>query len=421
MFLTTAVYLVTSLISIESAFSVLVRNRKSQINIVYFILAINFAICSLTLVHITSAADITICYLWYYINIPFGCLLTTIVLHYTIIFTGSRLVQNKVIIASLYIAPVIFCLAMYTGGYFIPDFVNSEWGWDTVIHIKSAWTYLFIVFFLIPPVLSLIIYLYWKTTLEKNSFRDITEKLTTPYLTVIIAAILCPYFIHIEGMHTVNMLIDMGGQTAFTVFIVSQRIFLNRLRQTGIAADTTAEELITFLNEPVFLVMKGGKILSYNKYAEELIDVSLLERQASLYDIFDCPVTMKKIIQDIMGRKSSKGEVRCSVTIEGNKGRSFILNIQPLFNISTELTGFLVFAREDQTLVKFKDKYRITDRQLDIIYLAVAGLSNREISEKFNIKEKTVEHHLFNIYNKLGVDSKLELFNLAKNYRIIPD
>ena len=421
MFLTTAVYLVTSLISIESAFSVLVRNRKSQINIVYFILAIDFAICSLTLVHITSAADITICYLWYYINIPFGCLLTTIVLHYTIIFTGSRLVHNKIIISSLYMAPAIFCLAMFTGGYFVPDFVRSEWGWDTVIHIKSSWTYLFIIFFLIPPVLSLIIYLYWKTTLEKNSFREITEKLTTPYLTVIVAAVFCPYFIHIEGLHTINMLIDMTGQTAFTVFIVSQRIFLNRIRQAGIAADTTTEELITFLNEPVFLVMKGGKILSYNKYAGELIDISLLEKQASLYDIFDCPVTMKNIIQDMTERRSSKGEVRCSVTIDRIKTRSFILNIQPLFNTSVELTGFLVFAKEDQTLAKFKEKYRITDRQLDILYMAVAGLSNREISEEFKIKEKTVEHHLFNIYNKLGVDNKLELFNLAKNYRIIPD
>jgi DNA-binding CsgD family transcriptional regulator len=421
MFFTTAVYLVTSLISIESAFSVLARNMRSHINLVYFMLAIDFAICSLTLVHISSAIDVSICYLWYYINVPFGCLLSVLVIHYTIVFTGSTLLHSKVTVASLYIAPVFFSLAMYRGGYFVPDFVKSEWGWDTVIHINSAWTYLFIIFYLIPPILSLIIYLYWKTSLQKDSFRNITEKLIVPYITVIAAVILCPYFIHFKEEPFINMLIDMGGQTAFTAFIVSQRIYLNRLRHVRIAADTTAEELITSLNEPVFLVMRGGKILSYNKYAGELIDISFLEKQTSLYDIFDCPFTMEKIIQDIIERKSSKSEVRCSVTIGRNKTRSFTLNIQPLFNASSELTGFIIFAREDRTLAIFKDKFRITDRQLDIIFMATAGLSNREIAEKFKIKEKTVENHLFNIYNKLGVDNKIELNNLTREYNIIPD
>jgi len=421
MFFTTIVYLLTSIISIESAFSVLVRNRRSQINVVYFLLAIDFTICSLTLVHISSAIDVSICYLWYYINIPFGCLLSVLVIHYTIVFTGSTLIHNKIIIASLYIAPVLFCLAMYSSGYFTPDFVKSEWGWDTVININSAWTYLFIIFYLIPPVLSLIIYLYWKTTLQMDSFRVITEKLIVPYITIIAAVILCPYFIHFEGKPFINMLIDMGGQTAFTAFIVSQRIYLNRLRHVRIASDITAEELITSLNEPVFLIMRGGKILSYNKYAEELIDISFIEKQKSLYDIFDCPFTMEKIIQDIIDRKISKSEVRCSVTTGKNKTRSFTLNIQPLFNVSSELTGFIVFAREDKTLAIFKDKYRITDRQLDIIFMAAAGLSNREIAEKFKITEKTVENHLFNIYNKLGVDNKIELTNLAREYNIIPN
>ncbi|HOP30088.1 MAG TPA: LuxR C-terminal-related transcriptional regulator [Spirochaetota bacterium] len=421
MFFTTAFYLVTSLISIESAFSVLARNLRSHINIIYFILAIDFAICSLTLVHISSAIDVSICYLWYYINVPFGCLLSVLVIHYTIVFTGISLMHSKVTIVLLYIVPALFCIAIYRGVYFIPDFVKSEWGWDTVIHINSAWTYLFIVFYLIPPVLSLIIYLYWKNTLQKDSFRDITAKLTVPYITVIAAVILCPYFIHFEGKPFINILIDMGGQTAFTVFIVSQRIYLNRLRQVRITEDTTAEELITSLNEPVFLVMRGGKILSYNKYAEELIDISFIEKQTSLYDIFDCPFTMQKIIQDIIERKSSKSEVRCSVTIGRNKTRSFTLNLQPLFNASSELTGFIIFAKEDRTLAIFKDKYRITDRQLDIIFMAAAGLSNREIAEKFKIKEKTVENHLFNIYNKLGVDNKIELNNLSREYNIIPD
>jgi DNA-binding NarL/FixJ family response regulator len=46
-----------------------------------------------------------------------------------------------------------------------------------------------------------------------------------------------------------------------------------------------------------------------------------------------------------------------------------------------------------------------------------SGLSNIEISEKLNISENTVESHFTSIYNKLTVNNKIELFNIAKKYK----
>jgi hypothetical protein len=39
----------------------------------------------------------------------------------------------------------------------------------------------------------------------------------------------------------------------------------------------------------------------------------------------------------------------------------------------------------------------------------VAGFSNKEIAEYFNISEDTVKHHLSNIFDRLGVSTCLEL------------
>ncbi len=45
----------------------------------------------------------------------------------------------------------------------------------------------------------------------------------------------------------------------------------------------------------------------------------------------------------------------------------------------------------------------------------VAGYSNKEIAEYFKISEDTVKHHLSNIFDKLGVSTRLELALFAVN------
>jgi DNA-binding NarL/FixJ family response regulator len=60
-------------------------------------------------------------------------------------------------------------------------------------------------------------------------------------------------------------------------------------------------------------------------------------------------------------------------------------------------------------------KFGLTNRELEIISTVVAGFSNKEIAEYFKIAEDTVKHHLSNIFDKLGVSTRLELALFAVN------
>jgi DNA-binding NarL/FixJ family response regulator len=55
----------------------------------------------------------------------------------------------------------------------------------------------------------------------------------------------------------------------------------------------------------------------------------------------------------------------------------------------------------------------LTRRELEIVSAVVAGHSNREIAECSKLSEDAVKHHLSNIFDKLGVSTRLELALMA--------
>lgn len=59
-------------------------------------------------------------------------------------------------------------------------------------------------------------------------------------------------------------------------------------------------------------------------------------------------------------------------------------------------------------------RYRITRRERDVIREILAGRSNSEIAQAFFISEKTVETHIYSIYQKAGVKNRIQLLNLFR-------
>jgi DNA-binding NarL/FixJ family response regulator len=63
--------------------------------------------------------------------------------------------------------------------------------------------------------------------------------------------------------------------------------------------------------------------------------------------------------------------------------------------------------------------YGLTARELSIIAKITTGRSNKEVGQEFSISERTVKHHLTNIFNKLGVSSRLQLALFAANHHLM--
>ena len=62
----------------------------------------------------------------------------------------------------------------------------------------------------------------------------------------------------------------------------------------------------------------------------------------------------------------------------------------------------------------------ITPRELEILELMAAGLSNKEIAQRVYVSENTVKTHSSRVFDKLGARRRTQAVQLGKELRLIP-
>ena len=67
---------------------------------------------------------------------------------------------------------------------------------------------------------------------------------------------------------------------------------------------------------------------------------------------------------------------------------------------------------QNKCLELAQKKFQLSDREIDVLELIARGLSNNDICSIANISISTVKKHIYNIFNKAGVNSRTQLLNL---------
>src|SRR5437773_3450707 len=67
-----------------------------------------------------------------------------------------------------------------------------------------------------------------------------------------------------------------------------------------------------------------------------------------------------------------------------------------------------------------RESLGITPRELEILALIAAGLSNKEIAERVHVSENTVKTHSSRVFDKLGARRRTQAVQLGKELRLIP-
>jgi NarL family two-component system response regulator LiaR len=77
----------------------------------------------------------------------------------------------------------------------------------------------------------------------------------------------------------------------------------------------------------------------------------------------------------------------------------------------------LLFASQDTK----PNSHDLTERELEVLELIVAGCNNPQIAEKLIISRSTVGYHVSSIISKLGVSNRMEVAYIAMKEKLVVD
>jgi DNA-binding CsgD family transcriptional regulator len=80
--------------------------------------------------------------------------------------------------------------------------------------------------------------------------------------------------------------------------------------------------------------------------------------------------------------------------------------------VSAQIGTLVLKGKTHYDTADYITKYHLTIREIEVLGLLLGGLSNEKICDVLVVSPHTLKKHALNIYKKLGVKNRWELFNL---------
>lgn len=80
------------------------------------------------------------------------------------------------------------------------------------------------------------------------------------------------------------------------------------------------------------------------------------------------------------------------------------------------------YLAQDFTLLEHRSDFlqKLTEREKEVLYLLIDGLTSKEIGNQIGISGRTVDHYRAQILNKAGVRNSVDLINFCRDLGIDP-
>jgi len=190
----------------------------------------------------------------------------------------------------------------------------------------------------------------------------------------------------------------------------------------GQAADgTAAVELATRLRPDIVLMdvamPGGGGIGATREIAAAIPDVAIVMLTAS-EDIDDLFAAIKAGARGYLLKNLEAAELRgmLEAVARGEAAITPAIAARMLTELARPAVPAVQAAASGP-----RDPDRLTERELDVLSLVVAGRRNKEMAVELGISENTVKFHLRNILDKLHAQSRAEMVATAVREGLLPD
>lgn len=154
-------------------------------------------------------------------------------------------------------------------------------------------------------------------------------------------------------------------------------------------------------------------ILVFDLLLPELDGLEVLRRIQPIQGVRKVLLT-KKIDQDDLRKATTLGV--SNVVLKQSSIAELLECIRRPDNIdapSTISPGTTTIRSSVSPRHRGQQRFRITEREMEVLKTLVAGRTNPEIAERLLISTETVKHHITNLFNKTGASNRVELVLFA--------
>ena len=209
------------------------------------------------------------------------------------------------------------------------------------------------------------------------------------------------------------MLASHFGVAVHNIYLISQ---INTRKNHSLSADEANSEGLLWLDHeftPSF----------FNAEARNICLQLLSKMSCNTSDLeegeFPVPSCIIKDCSDLLDLLKTEEQPILSPkerTVLTGSGKKFRIECSLIWKADqiNSMPNFIVtlsdLSDEKKLEAALQDRFQLSRRELDVIYYLTRGLSDDEIGEKLCISRQTVHTHIKNIYKKLGVKSRIELY-----------
>lgn len=231
---------------------------------------------------------------------------------------------------------------------------------------------------------------------------------------IIISSGLLTIFITLIGDYTAGFYNIPSPTPALALLWIGALFFvITKYRMLEISPYTITLEILNSLEEIIVLFNPDTEINWFNKIDDSFF-YKILSTDTNMISMFKHDAPTSSLIADLIAGNKMMVTFRYPFSIN-HEIHLYDVLLRTVKDSFAENIGYLMKVKKVKSITYLKNLFKITERETEVIKFLITGLSYSDISSKLDISENTLKTHVTNLYNKLGINNKVELINIIHN------
>jgi len=396
---------------------ILVLDIRSRLHRLFFYMTLTLAFWAFCAFWVYEASSAEAVRQWVKTSFPAPVLFYAFALHFSIELFRAGKPRSRLVIL-LYVPTVYFIVLNYTSYTMYSGFFRegNVWMFETAKDFLRGRS--FILYSGGYLIACLVLFL-----IRGRKVRSIREKKQAMVLfSALCITLVVAYFEGVVLQEISSYRSPQMSPILLMIWIGGIWYAMVRYRFLSISHTMVSDDLADNISDAIILLDSESRIITINNKGLELADMqkgSLIHEHLSCFiDEYD------KIVHEI--GKMQQGEFKsfaCRVHVKDGKNPSVCLDARfsAVRDSFGDPIGVMVIGREVKESRQFRSRFRITDREEEIVQHIISGQPTKIVAAELGVAERTVKTHITNIYNKLGVGNRMQLLNLLKEYDLFPE